>query len=173
MPASPTSWKRQPFKEGVSIPYQATFESEQFSCLKEGLIPREMEDKWFIYYEEPHLFLHRSWTGQPVYRVELKHTANGAEVIEALLSKDLASAAEGLDYQAALVDFLISNLLLRQHKPFPVASGLTKSEYGIFQHHISGTGYPSESTPHGEGNRINRLFVGTPLSNPDMVLLSG
>src|SRR5262252_3491413 len=27
IPASPTSWKREPFKEGVSIPYQATFES--------------------------------------------------------------------------------------------------------------------------------------------------
>lgn len=41
-----------------------------------------MEDKWFIYYEEPHLFLHRSWTGQPVYKLTLKDLLDGAEVTE-------------------------------------------------------------------------------------------
>lgn len=127
MPASPTSWKREPFKEGVSIPYRPKFESDQFSCLKEGFVPKGMDDRWFIYYEEPHLFLHRSWTGLPVYRVKLKHTANGAEVTESLLSIDLAKVAEQsisqeeLNYQAAIVDFLISNLLLHQRKPFPRA----------------------------------------------------
>ena len=99
MPASGSSWKRKPFKDGLPLPYQATFDSEQFARLKEGLIPREMEDKWFIYYEEPHLFLHRSWTGQPVYRLKLRAVSNGAEVIETLWSKDLADVSHwGVDY---------------------------------------------------------------------------
>jgi hypothetical protein len=62
MQASQTSWKCEPFNEGVPIPYQAAFDSGQFARLKEGLVPQQMEDKWFIYYEEPYLFLHRSWT---------------------------------------------------------------------------------------------------------------
>jgi hypothetical protein len=82
------------FKEGVPIPYHAAFDNEQFLRLKEGLIPKQMEDKWFIYYDEPHLFLHRSWTGQPVYRVMLKQAGNGVQVTETLLSKDLANTSE-------------------------------------------------------------------------------
>jgi hypothetical protein len=146
MPVSATSWKRESFKKGVPLPYQAAFDSEQFARLKTGLIPREMEDKWFIYYEEPHLFLHRSWTGQPVYRLTLKNVPTGAEVIEALWSKDLADASKlNFDYQVRLLDFLVSNLLLGQAKPFP-APGLTEPMRGVFQHHISGTGFPELPT---------------------------
>jgi hypothetical protein len=127
MPASATSWKREPFKEGVPLCYRAVFDTEQFVRVKTGLIPEAMEDKWFIYYEEPHLFLHRSWTGQPVYRLTLKSEPKGAEVSEALWSKDIADAsALGPDYEVRLLDFLISNLLLGLAKPLPMPPGLTE-----------------------------------------------
>lgn len=125
MPASSTSWKCEPFNQGVPLPYQAIFDSGQFAQIKEGFVPKGMDDRWFIYYEEPHLFLHRSWTGIPVYRLKLEHCANGAQVTESLLSIDLANVAnqaipqEELNYLAALVDFLVSTLLLHQRKPFP------------------------------------------------------
>ena len=45
------------------------YSDREFGRLSAGLIPREMEDKWFIYYEEPDLYLHRSWTGYCVYQV--------------------------------------------------------------------------------------------------------
>ena len=80
MPASRSSWKCKPFKDGVPLPYQATFTGVHFDRLKQGLIPERMEDKWFIYYEEPHLFLHRSWSGELVYRLTLRTLQNGAEV---------------------------------------------------------------------------------------------
>jgi len=67
--ATSTSWQRIPFKDGVVLPYAAEFDSVEFSRVRDGLIPWAMEDKWFVYFEEPHLFLHRSWTGQPVYRL--------------------------------------------------------------------------------------------------------
>jgi hypothetical protein len=92
--ASPTSWEREPFTSGVSIPYKAVFSEKQFARLKIGLVPKRMEDKWFIYYEEPHLFLHRSWTGQPVYCLALRKTPDGAEIDEALWSKVLAEAPD-------------------------------------------------------------------------------
>jgi hypothetical protein len=146
MQASSTSWKCEPFKEGIPLSYHAAFDSEQFARLKEGLVPKQMEDKWFIYYQEPHLFLHRSWTGQPVYRVALRTGSTGGEVTEALLSKDVPESARfDLDYQGRLLDFLVSNLLLRQGKPFPLPHGQTESR-GVFQHHVSGTGYPESPT---------------------------
>ena len=143
MPASSTSWKREPFKEGVPIPYQVAFDSEQFARLKEGVIPKGMEDKWFIYYEEPHLFLHRSWTGQPVYRLTLRNTGNGSKVTEAMWSKDLAAVSKwSIQYEVALLDFLVCTLLLGQTKAFPLPPGPATSAPGALQHNISGTGYP-------------------------------
>jgi hypothetical protein len=148
MSAASTSWERTPFKECVPIPYRAAFDAEQFVRLKAGLIPQTMEDKWFIHYEEPELFFHRSWTGQPVYRLTLATLADGgAAVSEALWSKELAVASkDGPDYQVQLLDFLVANLLLGQSKPFPLPSDLREPMPGVFQHHISGTGFP-ESRP--------------------------
>jgi hypothetical protein len=109
--ACSTSWKCEPFKEGLPLPYQATFNCEQFARLKTGLIPLEMEDKWFIYYEEPYLFLHRSWTGMPVYRLTFRGISDGAEVTEALWSKEIADrVSSSSDYEVRLLDFLVSNL---------------------------------------------------------------
>jgi hypothetical protein len=148
MTATATSWARIPFGEGVLLPYTANFDAAQTERLMHGLIPKEMEDKWFIFYERPHLFFHRSWTGQPVYRITLAHALDRMKVLEALWSKDLAEAGNSdLEYQAKLVDFLISNLLLDEHRPFPRPAGLKEPAPGVYQHHISGTGYPDVSSP--------------------------
>ena len=110
--------------------------------LKKGIVPEQMEDKWFVYYDAPYLFLHRSWTGKPIYRVALKTTLNGAVVSEALWATELATADNAdQNYQAKLIDFLISNLLLKKSKPFPHPTGIKEPTHGVFQHHVSGTGY--------------------------------
>ena len=72
MAATADSCKHEPFTAGTCIPFNATFTATESARLEAGLIPQAMEDKWFIYSQELHLFLHRSWTGQPVYRVELE-----------------------------------------------------------------------------------------------------
>lgn len=136
-----------PFKDGVVLPYTAEFNELEFSRLRDGLIPRVMEDKWFVYFEEPHLFLHRSWTGQPVYRLTLEPTLHGAKVTEALWASDLAARLDAdVQYQAKLLDFLLSDLMLGQAKPFPLPADVTEPMPGIFQHHVSGTGY--REVPH-------------------------
>ena len=142
MTATSTSWKRESFKEGVAFPYAAEFNSAEFARLRDGLVPRTMEDKWFVYFEEPHLYFHRSWTGQPAYRLKLETTTRGAKVTEALWASDLAASPQAdIEYQPKLVDFLLSNLLLGQAKPFPRPSGISEPMPGVFQHHVSGTGY--------------------------------
>jgi len=147
MAASESSWRRTPFTEGVPILYRANFDMEQFARLKKGHIPHGMDDKWFVYYAEPHLFFHRSWTGRPVYRLTLKTRPEGAEVLEALWSRDLAaSSKKGPDYERHLLDFLVSNLILGEAKPFPLPPGLGPPTDGAFQHNVSGTGYP-EAAP--------------------------
>jgi hypothetical protein len=160
MKASASSWKREPFKWGIALAYSASFNAEEFALLKDGLIPEEMEDKWFIYYEEPHLFFHRSWTGLPVYRVTLQsEAAGGATAIEALWSKeDTQPSATNQDYEAQVLDFLVSNLLLHQSKPFPLPVHFAEPVHGVLQHAVAGTAFPQspESKPGDSGSRLKR-----------------
>ena len=146
MTARKDSWKRQEFIEGRPVPYRADFSPAELERLRDGLIPEDMDDKWFIYYEEPHLFLHRSWTGEPVYRVTLAVNEKGASVAEALCVPGAIEADP--EYQAQLLDFLIGNLLLGKDKPFPMPPGVREAEPGLLQHGVAGTGFP-QSHPHG------------------------
>ena len=53
------------------------FTNEQFSKLIKGLIPHQMEDKWFIFYENSWLYFHRSWTGYGNYKAQIIKKQNG------------------------------------------------------------------------------------------------
>jgi len=140
MKATASSWKNEPFKTGLPIPVQLEIPEAEFELIKNGLIPEEMEDKWFIYYEEPYLFFHRSWTGQAVYRVEFLRSGSNYVIREALFSAKKADPNE-LEYSGKIVHFLISNLLLNRNIPFPMPDAVTESTPGLYQHAISGSGY--------------------------------
>jgi hypothetical protein len=56
--ATADSWKREPFITGLAIPYEDRFTETEHARLQEGLVLREMEDKWFVYLDEPYLFFH-------------------------------------------------------------------------------------------------------------------
>lgn len=143
----PGSWKDRRFKEGKPVPYKAVWNDEQFARVSMGLRALVMEDKWFIFYEEPHVFFHRSWTGQPVYRLTVIQAPNGYEVTQALSCINFtAEPGEDSIYQAKLIDFLVSNLLLGESKPFPLPPGVAEQPHsGVLQHAISGTGYSEQS----------------------------
>ena len=141
MAATADSWEHEPFTAGTRIPYEATFAADDVARLEAGLVPETMEDKWFVHFEAPYVFLHRSWTGKPVYRVELKRESNSASVVEALWAGDASAADEAnTAYQALLLEFLIANLLLGQARPFPRPADAQEAVPGILQHHVAGTG---------------------------------
>ena len=48
--------------------------------IKQGLIPEEMEDKWFMYYSDSCLHVHRSWTGFTIYIVRFNEQDDGGAV---------------------------------------------------------------------------------------------
>lgn len=53
---------------------EKTFTDTEIDYLKEGHRPQEMEDKWFMYYEDHKLFIHRSWTGYCIYIIDLSES---------------------------------------------------------------------------------------------------
>lgn len=141
MVATRNSWKAQGFNVVREIPFAASYSLKEFEQLqKNGLIPAQMEDKWFAYCEDSKLFFHRSWTGQAVYRVEFTLYSDHALVTNAVCAQEVLTK-EGVEYHAEFLDFLIRNLLLDQSKPLPRPAGIHESAPGLYQHVMSRTGY--------------------------------
>lgn len=140
MKAEPNQWKHLPFRSVSPVPYSRVFSGLEYERLAQGLIPQDMEDKWFIYLEDLKLLFHRSWTGQAVYQVTLREVADGYSVESAVCSDEILERSDN-EYQAKLLDFLIGNLLLGETKAFPRPAEINEQMPGVFQHVISGTGY--------------------------------
>ena len=119
------------------------FTAEEYDCLARGFIPQDMDDKWFIFLETNHLYFHRSWTGHLIYQVRLRKENEQCFVDEVLVNRDPAQyGVTDDDHDVALLSFLIDNFLLGKQTPFPLPPGdLTSWPKGIYQHHVSGSGY--------------------------------
>ena len=82
-------WKIRPCPtERAALKLAAMYSPAEFERIKAGLIPLNMEDKWFVFFETPWLYLHRSWTGFCVYGVRLEALPEGAQVVESWVSRN-------------------------------------------------------------------------------------
>ena len=147
MTATKDSWKHEPFVDGRPVPYARQFSREQFASIKRGLVPETMEDKWFIYFDE-HLFLHRSWSGEAVYRVSFVEHGEAVDVRDALIAGD-ELAKFGGRYEAEFLGFLIGNFLLGEDIDFPRPASVRERIFGAFQHMLAGTGYRERRHDNG------------------------
>lgn len=138
-PATLDSWKTEPFEETRDIPFRATFTADEVARLRHGLIPRAMEDKWFVCFEHPSLMFHRSWTGQGVYRVDF--ASNGQDVGRAVCAETVLGESGDVVHHAKLLGFLIGNLMLGRREPFPLPGIAEGAPKGLYQHMFSGTGF--------------------------------
>lgn len=121
MKATATSWKTEAFPASrARLKLDRSFDPAEWKALLRGVIPEEMEDKWFIYEEGGWLNFHRSWTGYCNYRVRLQKTTNGGEIAEAWVSreKEQYSCVDD-DFDAQLLSWLIDVLLLKKAAPYP------------------------------------------------------
>ena len=88
-----------------------------------GVIPEEMEDKWFAYWEDGTLFFHRSWTGFCVYIVRFVCDDDGTTAVEADLNRDPEQYKNTDEqYDVEMIAYLVDVLLLRRPSRFPSRS---------------------------------------------------
>jgi O-acetyl-ADP-ribose deacetylase (regulator of RNase III) len=137
-PATRDSWKAQPLPEArARLPFARDFDGEQHGRIALGIVPKQMEDKWFIFLEDDWLLFHRSWTGVCVYAVRLRRAGPGSVVEEAWANRDpgqYAKTDEG--YDVRMLSFLIDRLLLGRPVAFPL-EGENRSD-SVLRHHIVG-----------------------------------
>lgn len=87
--ATRDSWKTEPMPiRRYQIAFHRTLSEEEFAKIKAGHIPEEMEDRWFVFFEDDWLYFHRSWTGHCIFQVKLKTTGRGCLVEEAWANQD-------------------------------------------------------------------------------------
>jgi hypothetical protein len=77
-------WKTIPLPADCrEVSVDRTYSVEEFTRISAGVVPQMMEHKWFIFFEEPWLYLHRSWTGVCLYKVRFAPVESGMRIAEA------------------------------------------------------------------------------------------
>jgi hypothetical protein len=119
--ATKADWKikKLPSKH-TSIDLDHRFAPHEMQRIKAGLIPEEMEDKWFIYWQDDALFFHRSWTGFCLYVVHFAKDGEWYRMCKADLNRNPKQYTEASDAKdASLISHLIDVLLLHKEAEFP------------------------------------------------------
>ena len=120
--AHKSDWdRREPMpEESTTVSFHHEFSHEDYEKLQYGFIPEQMEDKWFIYFEDNKLYCHRSWTGFCLYIVEYEVSENSSQIVKITTNRDREQYTETDDnWDCQFVVYLINLLLLHKPTPYP------------------------------------------------------
>ena len=163
--AKASDWKTEKMPDEVgSLNFRRVYSPEEFDRMKLGLVPKEMEDKWFIYCENLTLNIHRSWTGYCIYQIIMQSEEDETyRVILALVNKNIAQYNQQNDeYDVLLVEYLIDRLLLGKNVRFPASAELSGEAKAIFKHSMVGNATPNVREPAPDTNIqlgvVHRLY---------------
>ena len=112
--ATRSSWKTLPFPaEKDRIDLTLLYSDAEGERIRLGYIPQDMDDKWFIFFENGWLYFYRSWTGACIFGIHLEGSPNGIRVVDAWVSGDKEHyRSPSPEHDARLIEQLISSLLL-------------------------------------------------------------
>jgi hypothetical protein len=148
--ATRDSWKHRPLPDArAALAYARTFDRAEHARLQRGLVPDQMEDKWFIFLDGERLFFHRSWTGTCIYAVKLRAAGEGVAVEEAWANRAPEEYRETDDaYDAKVLGFLVERLLLGRDVKFPLREHVDPAKASAIIHSVVGYG---RSNDEGSG----------------------
>jgi hypothetical protein len=118
-PACRDDWRTEPIPAiATPLSVEVSYSSEEFDQIRLGLIPLEMEDKWFVYLEGDEIFIHRSWTGQVWYRARFVQRIDGSWSVHDAVTYP-TTGWDDHDYNASMLMWVIDRLLLGKPVPLP------------------------------------------------------
>jgi hypothetical protein len=149
--ATRESWKTKPLPAArVALRYARRFDRGEHDRLRRGLVPDQMEDKWFIFLEGSWLYFHRSWTGTCIYAVKLREEDEGFAIEEAWANRapEEYRETDGA-YDTKLLAFLVDRLLLGLSVTFPLREHVDPAKASAIIHNVVGYG---RSNDEGSGS---------------------
>jgi protein-S-isoprenylcysteine O-methyltransferase Ste14 len=116
MTATSASWKHLPPPSASAredLAFEGVFTDAELEKIVQGHVPGAMEDKWFVYFEDGWLRIHRSWTGAFIYALRFEKTTTGARVVESWVNRDPEQyPVLNTEYDRRHVRYMINRLLL-------------------------------------------------------------
>lgn len=119
--AKSTDWKNEPLPtKRVTVCLDRRFSLAEMNSIRRGLVPEQMEDKWFVYWKDDTLFFHRSWTGFCIYAARFAKYGDQFKMTEADVNNDPRQhKAADAQSEAEMLSYLIDVLLLHKNANFP------------------------------------------------------
>ena len=116
-------------KEHISLRVKKTYSIGELKKIRLGVIPQQMEDKWFIYFEDNKLYCHRSWTGFCIYIAEFSVNKTDCSINNIIVNRDREQYSESDNsYDCKLLFYLIDLLLLKKMSEYPLKEDLDSDE---------------------------------------------
>lgn len=110
--AKAVDWKNRPLPaRHIVLMLDFHLDAAESASVRHGLLPLEMEDKWFLYCEGTTLYMHRSWTGVCIARVHFVSEGDGLHAVSAEINRDPEQYA-GTDNAAdiALIERMVRGM---------------------------------------------------------------
>lgn len=122
-PATYHDWHElhgMPSKHKTVLLHETIYTSDEVNRIKLGFIPKEMEQKWFIYCDDEYIYFHRSWTGYLIYKLPIHKISDGSWSIKsAIVNNDSSQFQCPADDENERTIFeLIDYFLLQDHKNY-------------------------------------------------------
>ncbi|WP_312669048.1 NUDIX hydrolase [Stutzerimonas nitrititolerans] len=97
----------------VTVPLETRYSLQEMATIVRGFVPTEMEEKWFIFYEDGVLHCHRSWTGICIFRVHFRPCDSGWQAWQVEINRHSGQyTATDEREDLALLDMIIEQLLI-------------------------------------------------------------
>ena len=108
-PVTRASWKTLPAPDKRErLDMLDIFSDAIADRMRGGHVPVDMDDRWFIYFEDGWLHFHRSWTGAHIFAIKLDGFAAGVRVIDGWASRDTEQyRSSGIEHDRQTVVKLI------------------------------------------------------------------
>jgi hypothetical protein len=105
----------------LEIPIDFACDEAAYQELRNGLLPEDMEDKWFVYWDDPWICFHRSWTGLFVYKIRFEKNGHERRAVEAFVNADPSEfQASDPAHEAKLLRWIIEAVVLERDVPYPL-----------------------------------------------------
>lgn len=118
-PARAYDWETTPMPaQHAVLPLDFTLTAAEADRVRLGFIPMDQDDRWFAYFEENTLFLHRSWSGLCFYQVHFVPDGEGLRATHAEVNRDPEQYPEGRDGEDLLqIEARVRELASLQDEP--------------------------------------------------------
>lgn len=134
------SWRIKPMPTAYKeLALDGRYTAAEMAQISRGYRPQEQQDKWFIYFADEWLHVHRSWTGTCIFQLRLLPDEAQYHADRLRVNADPAQYTMADDaYNVSLLAYLIDHLLLNRFAPMPLPGKMSTADEQRHTQHVMG-----------------------------------